>query len=140
MINLLKSFFAIFVLFIYGYLLIIGIRGEALSENQSYVLAMSSALVSAIVIAELAINTDNIPTFKSLEFNTSDTEKNVLKLITACYLLSWVVLGGLAFWKVYMVSKTTIVDPTTLTIAKSYIGLVIGALYGHFGLTRQEAV
>lgn len=94
-----------------------------------------SGLVSALVIAELAVTKPgDAPAARVLSANASTLAQTVLKYVTGFYVLVWLVAGLVAF-------MTGMHHPDALpaltNVGQAWLGLAVAAAYAYFGLERS---
>jgi hypothetical protein len=102
-------------------------------------LALSTigGLVSALVIAELAITKPGEPPgARALAPNPSDTARSVLTVVSAIYVIAWLGTGLLAFVIGVMQHPNVLVPLTDL--GKAWLGLAVAAGYAYFGLNPNN--
>lgn len=99
-------------------------------------LALIGGLVSALVIAELAITKPGeAPLSRAVSSSTSPTESTIVKVATFAYLGVWTLVGLAAF-----VTGLNYPDELqSLTdLGQSWLGLAVAAGYSYFGINRNE--
>jgi hypothetical protein len=95
-------------------------------------LALIGGLVSAVVIAELAITTpDNPPLRRLLPDTPSKPQLTVLRLVTFLYLAVWLAVG---LWVLVATWQKPDTIPALTALARSWFGLAVAAGYAYFGL------
>jgi hypothetical protein len=98
-------------------------------------LTLIGGLVSALVIAELAITKPGEPPVaRVLDQNSSSTPGKALKVVTLAYLLVWIATGLAAFIVGYM-QYPKVVQPLT-DLGQSWLGLAVAAGYAYFGIRQ----
>lgn len=104
-----------------------------LNEGIVSVLNLVGGLVSALVIAELAVtDPSGQPNGASLAINIPAATKKVVKLISTLYILVWVACG-LASFVVGVLQHPNVV-PALTTSAQSWLGLAVAAAYAYLGV------
>ncbi len=107
------------------------------SSGMVQALALIGGLVSALVIAELAITKPGEqPMARALESGSSTTKQNAIKVVTAVYLLVWVG-AGLAAYVVGQMQHPGVLQPLT-DFGQSWLGLAVAAAYAYFGINPQQ--
>lgn len=102
------------------------------NDVMAQTLAVVGGLVSALVIAELAITKPGEPPLaRVLAADASDASKAVLKWVTVAYVLVWLVAGLAAFLKSMYHPD---VLPAFTSLGQSWLGLSVAAAYAYFGL------
>lgn len=111
---------------------------ESFTSGMSTTLAMVGGLVSALVIAELAVTKPGeTPYARVLDDNPSEQAKTILKVTTTLYLLIWVIFGLLAFI-VGFLQYPDFLQPLT-DMGQSWLGLAVAAAYAYLGINQQSA-
>ena len=106
------------------------------TSGMAMTMATVGGLVSALVIAELAIaKPGEILQARSLGQNPSQQAKTILKITTFAYLLVWTLFGLLAFI-VGFLQHPNVLQPLT-DIGQSWLGLAIAAAYAYMGLNQE---
>ncbi|MBA3270871.1 MAG: hypothetical protein H0T71_10195 [Acidobacteria bacterium] len=115
------------------------LTGASFSSGFASTLSTVGGLVSALVIAELAITKPGeAPVARALEMTPSPATKNALKVVTGAYLLVWVALGLTA----YVVGGMWYPDalrPLT-DFGQAWLGLAVAAAYAYFGINEPTSV
>jgi predicted metal-binding membrane protein len=103
------------------------------TEGMKLSLTLIGGLVSALVIAELAITKPGeAPMARILAPNSSARAQNVLKIVTFLYLLVWLATGLLGFIVGY-IKHPGVLQPLS-DLGQSWLGLAIAAAYSYFGI------
>ncbi|MET0395463.1 MAG: hypothetical protein ABW277_01420 [Longimicrobiaceae bacterium] len=110
---------------------------SAFTAGMVQVLTLVGGLVSALVIAELAITSPGEQVMaRALESAPSPRKQNAVKVVTAVYLLVW--LGaGLAAFVVGVMQHPTVLQPLT-DFGLAWLGLAVAAAYAYLGLDPQR--
>ncbi len=104
-----------------------------LGEGVATVLSLVGGLVSALVVAELAVTTPGQQLAgRLLAASATTTTKRVLTVITTIYVLVWVISGVLSLIVGYMQHPNVV--PALTSAAKSWLGLAVAAAYSYFGI------
>jgi hypothetical protein len=102
------------------------------NDVMAQTLAVVGGLVSALVIAELAITKPGeAPVARVLPSYASPTSKTVVKAVTVAYVLVWLFAGLAAFMKGMYHPKTL---PAFTGVGQSWLGLAVASAYAYFGL------
>jgi hypothetical protein len=102
------------------------------NDVMAQTLTVIGGLVSALVIAELAITKPgDAPVARVLSANLSPSSERILKVVTAVYVLVWLLTGLAAFMKGMYHPK---VLPPFTSVGQSWLGLAVAAAYAYFGL------
>jgi len=110
-------------------------KPETFNDVMAQTLSMISGLVSALVIAELAVTKPGeIPAARLLADDASARAKSILKAVTIVYVLVWLIAGLVAFM-VGMYHPTTL--PPLTNVGQAWLGLAVAAAYAYFGLKPQ---
>jgi hypothetical protein len=106
-----------------------------LSDSITFLLQTIGALVSAVVVSELAVTrpTETPGTLRATSY--SDNEKKAVKILTSLYILVWLI-SGLFIVVLGWVRNTTV--PQLVSVAKEWIGFAIGAAYAYFGISPED--
>lgn len=108
----------------------------AFNDVMAQALAIIGGLVSALVIAELAVTrSGETPAAHMLVANAGQRATTVLKVISGLYVLAWLV-AGLAALLVGM-QHPHILQPLT-SVGQSWLGLAVAAAYAYFGLQPSQ--
>jgi hypothetical protein len=107
------------------------------TDGMVQALTLIGGLVSALVIAELAITAPGqAPMARALDSTASSTKQTTLKVVTALYLLAW--LGsGLAAYVVGQMLHPKVLQPLT-DLGQSWLGLAVAAGYAYFGIKPKS--
>ena len=103
-----------------------------LTPGVNMVLTVVGGLISALVVAELAVSDPgSLPTGR-LVVGPPGAQRRALQVITILYLSVWVICG------VAMVIVGLMQHPDAVPVltegAKAWLGLAVGAAYAYFGL------
>jgi uncharacterized PurR-regulated membrane protein YhhQ (DUF165 family) len=110
---------------------------KAFTPGMIQALTLIGGLVSALVIAELAITKPGeSPMARAIESGSSDRKQNAIKIVTAVYLLVWVA-SGLAAYVVGQMQHPGVLQPLT-DFGQAWLGLAVAAGYAYFGITPQK--
>lgn len=108
---------------------------ESFSETKASALALIGGLVSAVVIAELAVTEPGSPPGRSLlREDPSPWQYGILHVITFLYLIGWLFVG---LWSVVATWNEPDAIPALTAVARSWFGLAVAAGYAYFGLTPK---
>ena len=108
---------------------------EQFNDNMAQALTVIGGLVSALVIAELAItNPGDAPAARVLADDATSRSKTILKFVTAAYVLVWL-LTGLAAYLVGLEHPDAL--PPFTSVGQSWLGLAVASAYAYFGLSRS---
>jgi len=107
-----------------------------LNEGVVTVLNLVGGLVSALVIAQLAITQPGEAPGAGLLVgeNVADTTKTTVKVISVAYVVVWLACGLTALIIGYMKYPNVVAQLTSA--AKSWLGLAVAAGYSYLGLRR----
>ncbi len=98
-------------------------------------LSLIGGLVSALVIAELAVTSPGeLPTVGAWKTAGKATAPWALKVISVVYILTWMAAG---FWAFIIGLYHPAVLPALTSLGQAWLGLAIAAAYAYFGLQRQ---
>lgn len=114
----------------------VSVKKESFTSGMSTTLAMVGGLVSALVIAELAVTKPGeTPYARVLDDDPSEQSKTILKITTSLYLLIWTIFGLLAFIVGFLQFPETLQPLTDL--GQSWLGLAVAAAYAYLGINQQ---
>ncbi|HSN90250.1 MAG TPA: hypothetical protein VLS93_03385 [Anaeromyxobacteraceae bacterium] len=98
-------------------------------------MSLTGGLVSALVIAELAVTDPGTPPFKrALSQGASAGRVKLVTAVAAIYLVAWL-LGGLWAFVVGYLRHPGVVQPLT-DLGQAWLGLAVAAGYSYFGIKR----
>lgn len=103
----------------------------AFSDSMASALALISGLVSAVVIAELALAGPKPPFRRLLADNAAEWKVNVLRVLTFAYLGAWL---GVGLWVLIATWRRPEQIPALTALARSWFGLAVASGYAYFGL------
>lgn len=122
-------------------LLALNPAGGQLNSGELLALTTIGGLVSALVIAELAISTPGeAPTVHAFGESDSGLSALVMKAapsIAAIYMIVWTLVGVVAF-VVGVMQYPNKVQPLT-DLGQAWLGLAVAAAYAYFGLNKNQA-
>lgn len=102
------------------------------NDGMAQALSIIGGLVSALVIAELAVTKPGeAPAARVLADDASARTKGVLKIVTAVYVLSWIVAGLVAFILGLYHPKEL---PPLTSLGQAWLGLAVASSYAYFGI------
>lgn len=102
------------------------------NDGMAQALSFIGGLVSALVIAELAITKPGeSPVARVLAQDASPLSVRVLKIVSTFYVLVWIVAGLWAFLVGLYHPKDL---PTLTNLGQAWLGLAVSAAYAYFGL------
>ena len=102
------------------------------NAGMAQALSVIGGLVSALVIAELAITKPGeVPARRVLADDASPTAVKVVSIVSTVYLLVWVV-GGLKAFLVGLDHPEEL--PALTTFGQAWLGLAVSAVYAYLGL------
>ena len=103
-----------------------------LNEGVITVLNLVGGLVSALVVAELAVTEPGKAPGASLAIDIPATSKKVVSIIAILYILVWVFCGVASFVVGYLQHPNVV--PALTAAAKSWFGLAVAAAYSDLGV------
>jgi len=102
------------------------------NEGMAQALAVIGGLVSALVIAELAIaKPGEAPARRALAQDASALAIRTVSIVSTIYVLVWIGAGLTAFLVGLYHPKEV---PPLTTLGQSWLGLAVSAAYAYFGL------
>jgi hypothetical protein len=106
------------------------------NEGMAQALSLIGGLVSALVIAELAVTKPGeLPAVGAIRTAAAPNPPALLKAISLVYVLVWIAAGFLAF--IQGVYHPTVL-PALTTLGQAWLGLAVASAYAYFGLQRQQ--
>ncbi len=106
------------------------------NDGMQQALALIGGLVSALVVAELAITKPGqMPAFGTIVNGGASAPNTILKFVSVFYLLAWI-SGGL--WAFILGLYHPTVVPALTTLGQSWLGVAVAAAYAYFGLQRPS--
>jgi hypothetical protein len=105
------------------------------NDRMASSLALIGGLVSALVIAELAITKPGeAPAARLVAADTQAKRKGLMKLVTGVYLIVWLIAGLSAFLYGYLWAEPDALPPLA-DLGQAWLGIAVGAGYAYFGVT-----
>ncbi|HTA66109.1 MAG TPA: hypothetical protein VK753_11440 [Xanthomonadaceae bacterium] len=109
----------------------------AFNEGMAQYLAELGGLVSALVIAELAITRPGeTPAVRMLEPHATDKARRRLRLVAIAYLVVWFFAGAAAF--LFGLGHPLVLPPLT-GVGQSWFGIAVAAAYAYLGVRPKKA-
>lgn len=106
------------------------------NEGMAQALSIIGGLVSALVIAELAIaKPGEAPARRALSRNASTGAVRAVSIVSSFYVLVWVAAGLTAFL-VGLYHPTEV--PALTTLGQAWLGLAVSSAYAYFGLNPTK--
>lgn len=107
-----------------------GCQQAGFNKNMAWALALIGGLVSALVVAELAITKPGEAPLARV-FTRSTGPPKIVKILTVGYLLVWILAGFAAFWVGLRYEDA---HQPLLDLGQSWLGLTVAAAYAYFGI------
>lgn len=105
------------------------------NDGMAQALSIVGGLVSALVIAELAATKPGeAPAVRALAADASDRSKFILKVVTAFYVLAWMLAGLTAFF--IGLYHPQVLPPLT-NLGQAWLGLAVASAYAYFGIKAK---
>jgi len=102
------------------------------TDSMALALSSISGLVSAVVIAELALTVPGNPPFRRLlPDRAGRTALTVLRILTVLYLGTWLAVG---IWVLVATWQRAEMVPSLTALGRSWLGLAVAAGYAYFGI------
>jgi hypothetical protein len=102
------------------------------NDGMAQALSIVGGLVSALVIAELAATKPGeAPAARALADDASNRAKFILKVVTAVYVLAWLLAGLAAFFVGLYHPKEL---PPLTSLGQAWLGLAVASAYAYFGI------
>ncbi len=107
------------------------------TDGMASAMATIGGLISALVIAELAITRPgDPPAVRTFDADPQARVNTVVRFITIGYLLVWVGVGLWAF-VVGVMQHPKVLQPLT-DLGQAWLGLAVAAVYAYFGITPRS--
>lgn len=102
------------------------------NEGMAQALSIIGGLVSALVIAELAVTQPGqAPMARTLAADLSHWALRAVKIVAVLYVLAWIGAGFAAFYVGLYHPKAL---PALTTLGQAWLGLAVSSAYAYFGL------
>lgn len=109
---------------------------DSITSGITLVLTLVGGLISALVVAELAITkAGEAPAARMIQPGAPTTSK-VVKVVATTYIIAWLAAGVLAF-VVGVMQHDGVVQQLT-DVGKSWFGLAVAAAYSYLGVQPQK--
>jgi predicted metal-binding membrane protein len=106
---------------------------QAIPTGISFVHTTVAGLVSALVVAELALTAPGeSPGVQTLASDLSETSKRITAYISGGYVLVWIIFGLLA-----LITGTMLFPDAVKTLSDAgttWLGIAVAAAYSYFGI------
>ncbi len=107
------------------------------TDGMVQALTTVGGLVSALVIAELAITRPNgAPMARVIASDDTAGKRSALKWVTALYMLVWL-SAGFASYLVGQMQHPRVLQPLT-DMGQGWLGLAVAAAYAYLGISEQN--
>ena len=105
------------------------------NDQMASALSLIGGLVSALVIAELAITKPGeMPLQRAYTDADKVSKKAFIRIVTIGYVIVWIITGLTAF--IVSLRKPDILQPLT-DLGQTWLGLAVAAGYAYFGITPK---
>jgi len=102
------------------------------NDGMAQALSIIGGLVSALVIAELAVTQPGqAPLARTMAANASHWAVRAVKIVSVFYVLAWIGAGFAAFYVGLYHPKAL---PALTTLGQAWLGLAVSSAYAYFGL------
>lgn len=109
---------------------------SSFTDGMVQALTTIGGLVSALVIAELAITPPQKPVMaRAITGDDTPKTKSIIKWVTGLYLLVWVATG-FASYLVGQIQHPKVLQPLT-DVGQAWLGLAVAAAYAYLGISGQ---
>jgi hypothetical protein len=106
------------------------------NDGMAQTLSTVGGLVSALVIAELAVTKPGeAPVARVLAADASERSKGILRAVTAAYIITWIAAGLFAFVVGLYHPKEL---PPLTTLGQAWLGLAVASSYAYFGIKPNK--
>ena len=102
--------------------------------NAVWVISLIGGIVSAVVIANLAVSDPGETPISQVREMAEAYGKKLLKAIVWIYIIVWLLIGTGAFY--VGVIRCSDIFETLTEIGKAWLGILLGALYAWFGIKK----
>ena len=110
-------------------------KGNYISNvNAVWVVNLLGGIVSGVVIGNLAVSNPGETPLAQVQTITIAYGKRLMQIVVWTYIGVWLLIGTGAFY--VGVIKCPDVFETLTEIGKSWLGILVGALYAWFGITK----
>ena len=104
------------------------------NDGMAQALSIIGGLVSALVIAELAVTAPGeAPMARTLAADASHWTVRAVKVVSVFYVLAWIGAGFAAFY-VGLYHPEAL--PALTTLGQAWLGLAVSSAYAYFGIKR----
>lgn len=104
------------------------------NDRMASSLALIGGLVSALVIAELAVTKPGeAPAARLVAPDMHQKGKGLMKIVSGLYLLVWLATGLSAFIFGYLMAEPETLPPLS-DLGQTWLGVAVGAGYAYFGV------
>jgi hypothetical protein len=112
-------------------------KGDYVSNmNAIWVVNLIGGIVSGVVIGNLAVNDPGATPINQVQTIANAYGKRLMQAIIWIYLGAWLLIGASSFY--VGVIKCPNVFDTLTEIGKSWLGILVGALYAWFGIKKSQ--
>jgi hypothetical protein len=108
-----------------------------MTDGATYVMTTVGGLVSALVVAVLAITDPGTnPASSMISDTSSDRTKSIVNIVALTYLTVWVLFGLIALIIGVMIYPTA--SPTLNQTGTTWFGTAVAAAYAYFGIQQKS--
>jgi len=105
------------------------------NDQMAAALSLIGGLVSALVIAELAVTKPGeMPLQRAYSDNDKRYKRNFIRIVSIAYVIVWIITGLIAF--LVSLRKPDALQPLT-DLGQTWLGLAVAAGYAYFGITPK---
>ena len=113
-----------------------GSASDLFNDRMASSLALIGGLVSALVIAELAVTSPGeFPAARMISPEIAEKRKGIMQMVTGLYLTVWLTAGLLAFFYGYLLADPNVLPPLA-DLGQNWLGIAVGAGYAYFGIKQ----
>lgn len=110
---------------------------EDFSSKMANSLTLIGGLVSALVIAELAVTEPGKLPLARMIKDDERIKKIVATVIAGLYITAWVGFGLYAYLHDYLFIESDVL-PAIADLGQGWLGIAVGAGYAYFGIKKTE--
>ncbi len=107
------------------------------SIDKVWVVNLIGGIVSAVVIGNLALSNPGETPVSQVQEIAEAYGKRLMKVIVWIYILAWLIIGAGSFY--VGVIRCPDVFETLNEIGKSWLGILVGAIYAWFGIKKVQS-
>jgi len=102
--------------------------------NTIWVVNLIGGIVSAVVVGNLAVSEPGATPLSQVQAMKDAYGERIMQFVVWTYIVIWLLIGASAFY-VGVYKRPDVYAPLT-EIGKSWLGILVGALYAWFGIQK----